>query len=163
MDGKEYILVCSKKRSSVFSASKVAFSSSPLLLSSASDSSAPIGLDWKVVGTFGAAKLVKPPDFAVEANPPPTPEKPLPRAPNPDDPAVDPKLDVPEGVGLKTDELVVAPSVPNGDFSEPAKAAMLEAANADVEAFVSFPARGFPREANGEEAEVLVNALAAKA
>lgn len=104
-----------------------------------------------------------PPGLAAAANPPPTPENPLPRAPNPEVPVADPKLDVAEVAGLKTDELVDAPSAPNGDFSEPAKAAMLEAANAEVEAFSYFPAAGFPSEANGEDAEVFANALAAKA
>lgn len=161
-NGDRYILVCSKKRSSVFSASKVSFSSSPLL-SSASDSSTPIGLAWKVVEALGAAKLVKPLGVAAAAKPPPTPEKPLPMAPNPVGPAVDLKLVVPEVVGLKTDELDVAPSVPKGDFSDPAKAAMLEVANEEVEVVSSFPARFFPMEAKGEEVQVLANALEANA
>lgn len=67
---------------------------------------------------------------------------------------------------LKTDE-VDAPTVPKGDLSEPAKAAREEDANAEAGAAESVVEGlsddlGAARDANGEVAAVLANALAAK-
>lgn len=67
---------------------------------------------------------------------------------------------------LKTDG-VDAPRVPKGDLSDPAKAASEEDANAEVEAGESVVGGssddlGAASEANGEVADVLANALAAK-
>lgn len=116
---KGYVLVRSKKRPSVFSATNVSVSSSSLpLSSSSSDSSAPRGLAFvpSVAGAFGDAKLVRPPGFVAPRNPLPTPENPLPRTPKPELPAGGPKLDKPV-VGLKTDE-ADAPRAANGELAD---------------------------------------------
>lgn len=140
-------------------------SSSPLSLSSPSESSAPKALALvppKVAGALLDAKLVKPPGLAAAAKPPPTPENPLPMEPNPEVVEGEAKPLVPLVAGLKT-EGVEAPSEPNGEFSEPANAARLEEANAEVDAGLSAESLLDPREANGEAPAAFPNALAANA
>lgn len=83
----------------------------------------------KVEGALGDAKLVRPPVFAAAPNPPPTPENPFPKAPKPEPTDAEAKPDLLESAGLKTDG-VDAPMEPNGDLSEPAKAASEDVANA---------------------------------
>ena len=108
---------------------------------------------------MGDAKLERPPDLAA-------PEKPLPSALNPEPPEADAKPDIPVAEGFKTDG-DDADRVPKGDLSEPAKTAREEDANAEVEAGLfgdegSLDCGGAASEANGEVADVLANALAAK-
>ena len=162
--GRESELVCSKKRSSVLSASNVVVSSpSSLSLPSSPDSSAPIGFAGlglgsppMVAGALGDAKLVKPPDLAAAAKPPPTPAKPLFREPKPDV-DVEPKLDMPEP-DLNTDGFE-EPREPKGEFSEPAKELRAEEAKVEIDAgFLEVEVEP-PSVANGEEAAALANAL----
>ena len=85
---------------------------------------------------MGDAKLLRPLGLAAAAKPPPTPENPLPRAPNPEVPEADAKPLVLDVADWKT-EVVDVPRTPNGELSEPAKAARLDDANADVEGVLS--------------------------
>lgn len=134
-------------------------SSSPSPSSSSfSDSSAPNGLDLvspNVEETFGEAKLVFP---AADANPPPIPPNPVVLGA------------AAKGLAdLNTDD-VDAPSVPKGDFSEPANPPSADPANAELDAGlsvvpgVSVDEGGFTPAslANGESAAALAKALAEK-
>lgn len=104
------------------------------------------------MGAVLDAKLRRPPDFAAAENPPPTPENPLPKEPNPE-----------EAAGLNT-EGVVAPRLPKGDFSDPANPARLDEANAEAVVFsAESPAdlAAFPNESNGEAPTAFAKALPA--
>lgn len=178
------ILSRSKNRSSVLSCSNSPGPVSASSSSSFSSSSAPNGLAWLVLfnelGPPGEAKLVRPPVLVVaDPNPPPNPANPEPAAANPEGAVVangegpaaaaNPVLGFSGSVVgdfLKTD-VVELPMEPKGDCSEPAKAAMLDDAKAELEVTLDFfeasssLAAGLadPSEPKGETAEVFVNAL----
>lgn len=133
-------------------------------------------------GPLGDAKLVSPPPvFPAAVKPPPNPAKPPPSDANPEvpvdakgdavlfaaKPVADPAVSMFGEAALNT-EVVELPIVPNGEVSEPAKAAKLDVANAEVAAGVSV--RGTlssaahddledPSEPNGETADVFAKAL----
>lgn len=178
-------LLCrSKNLSSVLSASN---SAGPVSLSSSFSSSlsesasAPKGLELalpKIAEPPGAAKLVRPPpELAAAPKPPLNPEKPDPSAAKPEGLAA-PANPVAAGFSdsagvdslddLKT-EGVDAPIDPNGDCSEPAKAAKLDEAKADVDvdaAGLVSSAGGFavdPIAPNGDTDDVFANALGSAA
>jgi hypothetical protein len=172
-----HILCRSKNLSSGFSASNSLgpVSASSSSSSSSSASAAPNGLSLvllpKVLGAVGEAKLVRPPGLAAAPNPPPNPEKPDPKAAKPPEvlaPAANPVaagFSVSDAAGdLKTDG-VDAPSEPKGDCSDPANAARLDEAKAEVEVtaagLVGSSSLDFdaPREPNGETADVFAKAL----
>lgn len=114
---------------------------------------------------------MRPAAVPADPKPPLNPEKPEPRVANPEDPAPDAKPVAGDFAGsveagdLNTDEPEL-PNEPKGDFSEPAKAARLDAAKADEEvAAAGFAGSPFesdpPSEPNGETVEVFANPLAA--
>lgn len=116
----------------------------------------------------GAAKLVRPPFKPAAPNPPLNPENPEPKDAKPEVLAA-PANPVAAGLvasvvvaDLKTDVLE-PPMAPKGDCSELAKAARLEAANADEDVATGFEVSslGFeaPSEPKGETADVFANAL----
>lgn len=115
-----------------------------------------LGSPPRVAGALGDAKLVKPPDLAAAAKPPPTPANPLFREPKPEV-EEEPKPDIPEP-DLNTDGFE-EPREPKGELSEPAKEPRAEDANAEVEAGFSGVAVEPPSAANGDEAAVFAKAL----
>lgn len=124
----------------------------------------------KALGAVGEAKLVSPPDLAAAPNPPLNPENPDPKAAKPEVLAaaanpVAAGFSVSDVAGDLNTDGVDAPSEPKGDCSEPANAARVDEAKAEVEvtgaAFVGSSSLGFdaPREPNGETADVFAKAL----
>ena len=180
------ILSRSKNRSSVLSCSNSPGPVSPSssFSFSSSSSSAPNGLAWLVLFNRldppGEAKLVRPPVLvAADPNPPPNPANPEPAVANPEGAVVangegpaaaaNPVLGFSGSVVgdfLKM-EVVELPMAPKGEVSEPAKAAMLDEAKAELEVTLdlfessSSLAAGLAdsREPKGETAEVFANAL----
>lgn len=118
----------------------------------------------------GEAKLVRPVLGCEDPKPPLNAENPEPKAEKPEGPAA-PANPVAAGLAasvvsgdLKTD-VVVLPSEPKGDCSEPEKAARLDEAKADEDVVAAgfdssaFFAAEAPSDPKGETVEVLANAL----